>query len=252
MAIDPKYIALIHADIDGEIDAAGKADLQAFLAGNADGTALRDEMMALSNSLDELPELEPPAHLRHVIMSMAPAQSSAEKASGLLDRVFSTASLGYVGTFAAGVLLSLALLSSKQISTGVFDDVTGLVGTMASSDFVAVEHDSIEINERAVAGKVTLRSKGPILILDFDLVAHEPVEITVRYADQTIWFNGFAQLESSGTSVAAESGAIRLDMNGKRRFAAFLNNPGNRNTTIEIRFIAGGQVAYEANLEFGE
>lgn len=251
MAIDQKYIELIHARIDGEIDAAGNADLEAFLADNAEGRALRDEMAALSSSFDEMPELEPPAHLRHVIMNMAPAKPSADRASGMLDRVFSTALLGYVGTFAAGVLLSLALLSSKQISTGVFDDVTGLVGTMASSEFVAVEHDSIAIDQRAVAGTVTLRSKGPILILDFDLVAHEPVEITVRYADATIWFNGFAQLESSGASVAAESGSVTLQFDGKRRIAAFLNNPGNRNTTIEIRFIAGGEVAHEANLKFG-
>lgn len=252
MAIDPRYIELIHADIDGEIDAAGKAELDAFLAENPEGRAAHEGMVALSRSLEEIPELDPPAHLKHVIMNMAPpAKAAAPAAPGFLERMLSTRALGYVGTFAAGVIFSLAVVSSNDISTGVFDDVTGLVGTMADSQFVAAEHDSFALNESAVAGAVVLRSKGSLLILDFDLVAHEPVEIDVRYADRTIWFNGFAQLESSGTSVAAESGEITLQLNGKQRFATFLNNPGKRATTIEIRFIAGGQVAREANLEFG-
>ena len=251
MAIDPKYLELIHADIDGEIDAAGKSELGQFLAGSPEGKAWHDEMAALLKSLDELPDLEPPVQLKHMIMNSAPAKSTAQTAPGLLERVFAAPTLGYVGTFAAGVVLALALVSSDQISTGVFDDVTGLVGTMADNDFAAAEHDSVAINESEVAGSVTLRSKGSILILDFDLVAHEPVQITVSYADRSIWFNGFAQLESSGTSVAAESGAVTLQMNGKRRFAAFLNNPRNRSTTIEIQLIARAQVIRKANLEFG-
>ena len=59
-----------------------------------------------------------------------------------------------------------------------------------------------------VAGTVTLRSTGPLLIVDFDLSALQPVEIVAGYSDKSIWFNGFAQLESTGTSIAAETGAV--------------------------------------------
>jgi hypothetical protein len=154
--------------------------------------------------------------------------------------------------FAAGVVLTLALIDSGQISRDAFDDVTGLVGTIASTEFVVPEHSVISVDKSQLAGTVTLRSTGPILIVDFDLSAREPVEIFAGYSDKSIWFNGFAQLESSGTSVAAESGAVTLQMDGKRRYAVYLNNPGQRPATINLQFMAGGEVIHEAQLDYGE
>ena len=40
MTIDPKYFELIQADIDGEIDDAGKAELESFLADSEEGLSL--------------------------------------------------------------------------------------------------------------------------------------------------------------------------------------------------------------------
>jgi hypothetical protein len=252
MTIDPKYFELIQADIDGEIDAAGKAELENFLAESEDGRAVYEELETLCRSLDGMPGIEPPPHLRHVLLNQAPVKSAPRPEPGLLQRLFSGPLLGYVGVFAAGAALTLALVDSSQISRGAFDDVTGLVGTIADSGFVVPEHGTISIDESEVAGTVTLRSTGPILIVDFDLSAREPVEIVAGYADKTIWFNGFAQLESSGTSVAAETGAVTLKMDGKRRYAVYLNNPGMRPATIDLQFRAGDEVIREAQLSFSE
>ena len=154
--------------------------------------------------------------------------------------------------FAAGAALTLALVDSGQVTRGAFDDVTGLVGTIADPELAVPEHAMISIDESEVAGTVTLRSAGPILIVDFDLSAKQPVQIQAGYADKSIWFNGFAQLESSGTSVSAETGAVTLEMDGKRRYAVYLNNPGQRPATINLQFLAGGQVIHEGQLRFGE
>jgi len=253
MSIDPKMSDLIQADIDGEISAADKADLDAFLAKSEEGRALHSEFATLSASLDEIGELIPPTHLKHVILNQAPAKSAPSKGPGFVQRFFEAPILGYIGTFAAGVVLSLALVDSDQISTGAFDDMTGLVGTIADVDSVSSTHGTVAIDESEVAGTVTLRSNGPMLILDFDLSALETVQIIAKYSDQTIWFNGFAQLESSGTSVAAEAGTVTvtLEMNGKRRYAVYLNNPGHRPAMIEMQFVARGEVIHETNLEFG-
>ncbi len=252
MTIDPKYFELIQADIDGEIDDAGKADLENFLAESEEGRAVYEDLETLCRSLDDMPTIEPPQHLRHVLMNQAPVRSPPPPAPGLLQRLFAGPLLGYVGVFAAGVALTLALVDSDQISKGAFDDVTGLVGTIADSDFVVPEHGTVSIDESEVAGTVTLRSTGPILIVDFDLSAREPVEIVAGYSDKSIWFNGFAQLESNDTSVAAETGAVTLKMDGKRRYAVYLNNPGMRPATIDLRFMAGGVVIREAQLSFSE
>jgi hypothetical protein len=250
MTIEAKYFELIQADIDDEIDAAGKAELEAFLAESEEGRAVYEELETLFHSLDNMQPIEPPSHLRHVLLNQAPVKTPAEPSAGFLRGLFSGPVLGYVGVFAAGVVLTLTLVDSGQISRGAFDDVTGLVGTIADPKLTAPEHGTISVDESEVAGTVTLRSTGPLLIVDFDLSARQPVEIVAAYADKTIWFNGFAQLESSGTTIAAETGAVTLNMDGKRRYAVYLNNPGMRPATIGLQFMADGQVIHETQLSF--
>ena len=253
MTIENRYFELIQADIDDEIDAAGKAELENFLAENEEGRAVYEELESLCRSLDDIRPADPPPHLRQILLDQAPVKAAPtppDPSPGFLRSLFSGPVLGYVGVFAAGVALTLALVDSDQISRGAFDDVTGLVGTIADSKLDAPEHGAISVDESEVAGTVTLRSTGPLLIVDFDLSAREPVEILAGYSDKTIWFNGFAQLESSGTTIAAETGAVTLKMDGKRRYAVYLNNPGMRPATIGLRFMANEQVIHEAQLSF--
>ena len=252
MTIDQKFFELIQADIDGEIDDAGKKALEAFLADSEEGRAVYSELETMCRSLDGIRELDPPPHLRHVVMNMAPITTAPRAERTFIQRVFGGPALGYAGMFAAGVALTLALVDSGQVSRGAFDDVTGLVGTIADTEFDAPEHAAVSIDKSEVAGTVTLRSTGELLIVDFDLSTRQPVEILAGYSDRSIWFNGFAQLESSGTSVAAQTGSVTLQMDGKRRYAVFLNNPGQRPATIKLQFMAAGEVIHEAQLSYGE
>lgn len=250
MAIEERYSDLIQADIDGEIDAADKAELEAFLATSEAGRALHAELLALSQSLDAMEQLEPPPHLHHLILDTARTKPPRDRRPRIRDRVFSIPALGYIASFVGGVALALAVFDSGQVSKQAFDDVTGLVGTVADLEKAGPAHAVAAVDEDAVAGTVTLRSAGPLLILDFDLSAAGTIEIIARYADQSIWFNGFAQLESNGTSIAAESGLVRLEMSGKRRYAVFLNNYGKRSAVIEMQFLRQGELIHEASLKF--
>ena len=252
MTIDRKYFELIQAEIDGEIDDAGKKELETFLAESEEGRAVYEELETLCRSLDGIREVDPPPYLKHVVMNMAPVTTAPRAEQTFIQKLFGGAALGYAGMFAAGVALTLALVESSQVNRGAFDDVTGLVGTIAESEFDAPEHSAVSIDKSEVAGKVTLRSTGELLIVDFDLSTKEPVEILAGYSDRSIWFNGFAQLESSGMSVAAQAGSVTLQMDGKRRYAVFLNNPGQRPTTINLQFMAAGEVIHEAQLNYLE
>lgn len=249
MAIDQKHLDLINADIDGEIGDGDRRELQAFLAESAEGLALHEELTSLCSTLDAVNAIDAPPHMRHVIMnSMKPARTPPESPS-LLQKIFAIPALTHAITFAAGVFLTLSLLNSGQISTGAFDDVTGLVGTIAEPIDAEVL-GSIAFDKPEVAGKVALRRSGAMLILDMDLVAMRPIEVEAGYTDRTIWFNGFAQLESSGMKISAETGRIMLGMQGKRRFAVYLQNKGGRETTIKLRFMADGKVVHEASLDY--
>ena len=171
------------------------------------------------------------------------------EAPGILQILFESPVLKYSATFAVGVLLTLSIVNSDQASNQAFDNVTGLVGTISdpiSGDLI----NTIAVDNVEIAGQVSLRSSGSMLILDFDLVANSPVEIEADYADRTIWFNGFAQLESSGATVSAKSGSVTLGMEGKRRYAVYLQNGGERGVTFNLRFVSEGRVVHEASLKY--
>lgn len=249
MTIEQKYIDLINADIDGEISASAEAELQTFLDENAEGQALHTDLSSLCATLHGVESEESPPHLRHVIMNSVKSTRTSKERRGFLQILFAAPAVKYTLTFAAGVFLTLSIVNSNQVSDRAFDDVTGLVGTVAEPIDTSVA-SSISVTKPDIAGTVSLRSKDSLLILDFDLVAKDHVDIEANYTDRSIWFNGFAQLESEGTTISAETGRIRLGMNGKRRYAVYLHNQGGRETTVNLRFLADGRVVHEASLDY--
>lgn len=183
-------------------------------------------------------------------MNSVPPARATNESPGFLEALFATPALKYAMTFAAGVFLTLSIVNSSQISNQALDNVTGLVGTVAEP-VGATLASSVTLSEVDISGTVSLRSAGSLLILDFDLVSADHIEVQADYTDKTIWFNGFAQLESEGTTVSAEMGRVQLHMEeGKQRYAVYLQNRGARSTTISLRFLADGKVIHQARLDY--
>ena len=180
--------------------------------------------------------------------SVKPTRKPKES-PGFLQTLFATPAIKYAVTFAAGVFVTLSIVDSDQIAHHAFDDVTNLVGTVSAPVNAALA-SSISVTKPDLAGTVSLRSAESMLILDFDLVAKNHIDIEAIYSDPSIWFNGFGQLESEGTTISAETGRVRLGMNGKRRYAVYLHNQGGRETTVNLRFLADGEVVHEASLDY--
>ncbi len=257
MAIDEKYVELINADIDGEIQPEEKTELEAFLAENAAGLALHEELQSLSSTLDAEELLEPPTHLKHVVMSSLPKtrpqteiRGFIAESPGFLRSLFLVPALRYAAIFAAGVVMTILIVDSGQIQQGAFNDVTGLVGTMSESGEAAPGVATLRINKAEIAGTVTLRRADPILIIDFDVSTNGPIQIVASYEDNTVWFNGFAQLESTGTSISTDGNQIRIRVDGKRRYAVYLHNSRSRNLSINLQFFANGEQVHQAVLEY--
>lgn len=250
MTIDNKHLDLINADIDGEIGHADKSALDAFLTENDEGRALHAELAMLRDSIESVEAVSPPRHLRHVIMNSVKPTPRKTESPGFLQVLLATPALKYTATFAAGVILTLSAVSSDQFSNRALDDVTGLVGTIAEPVSGSLLN-RVVVDNAKVTGSVSLRSAGSLLILDFDLVANGPIEIEADYSDRSIWFNGFGQLESSGTSISATTGSVSLGMEGKRRYAVYLHNGGEqRGVTVNLRFVAGEELVHETSLEY--
>ena len=182
-------------------------------------------------------------------MNSIPKPPASESSPGFFRALFAAPALRYALSFAGGVFLAISVVNTDQVSSQAFDNVTGLVGTVADPVDAALA-SSVSVDEVDVAGVVSLRSAGSLLILDFDLVAKDHIEVEADYSDPSIWFNGFAQLPSDDTTVSAGAGRVRLGMAGKRRYAVYLHNQGGRDATVKLRFLADGQVVHEASLDY--
>jgi len=250
MAIDEKYTALINADIDGDIPANEQAELETFLAESEAGRALQAELRGLCSTLDGEEMLDPPPHMKHVVMNSLRSTPPETKSPGFLQSLFAVPALRYAATFAAGIVMAIVIVDSGQVQQGAFNDVTGLVGTMSDVGDLAPSVDSTVIHKAEVAGTVTLRRADPILIIDFDLSTKGPIDIVATYDDKSVWFNGFAQLESTGTSISADGSQIRIQFEGKRRYAVYLHNAGSRKLSIHLQFFSNGEPVHEAVLEY--
>ena len=250
MAIDEKYRELINADIDGEIQPDEKAELEAFLAKSEAGRALQKELRELCATLDADDLLDAPQQIRHGVMNSISKPRPEAESPGFFRSLFAVPAMRYAATFAAGVVMTVSIVDSGQIQQGAFNDVTGLVGTISDSDDMAPGIDSMVIHKSDVAGTVTLRNADPLLIIDFDLSTKGPVDIVATFDDKTVWFNGFAQLESTGTSVSADDGQIKVQVEGKRRYAVYLHNSESHNLLINIEFLSNGEAVHEAILEY--
>jgi hypothetical protein len=260
MAIDPRYVDLINAEIDGEISAEDRARLEDYLEQDPDARAFREELTGLCAKLDSVEFVDPPTHLKHVVLDAVTKRPSSRPAAAsrgwefTLSTLFGGGAARYALSFAAGVILTYTFISSDQISRQAFDDVTGLVGTISQPDFSAEMSNeySIDLTLTEIAGSVNLNRAGSILILDFDLVSQDPIEIVADFDDLDIWFNGFAQLESNGTSIAAETGQVRVLMEGQRRYAVYLYNASRSAARISLRFYSAGTLIHEDELVFDD
>jgi hypothetical protein len=112
-------------------------------------------------------------------------------------------------------------LNSDELSDRAFSDVTGLVGTISSELPDGPGIQSTRIDRPEIAGRISLRSSGPLLIVDFDLVSSGPVDIIASYADE-----------------------------GKRRYALFLHNAGDRNISINLQFMSRGELVYDTDVKY--
>jgi hypothetical protein len=248
MALPERTVELIQAGVDREISAADKRELDSILAGSEDARRYHAEIAELCDALGAADMLDPPAHLHHLIVDSVESNRRRAPRSKAGSSFLAAPAFRLATAFAAGVVLTWSFVSSDNQSRNAFDDVTGLVGTISDRELAAAGTSGISISHANIAGTVTMRKSGRLLVVDFDLVSKGPVDVIAGFANTDLWFNGFAQLESSGTSVAAEPGRVTIRMDGKRRYALYLNDSGSRDAAIDLQFVSSGSVVHEARL----
>ena len=226
--LEQRTIHLINADIDGELDANEKGELEAVLESSADARAMRAELLRLSNLLDSLPAQSPPPGLaQRVLNQIAPSPGGAAGIS--LSGFFASFQPATAGlAFAAGLLFTVGfyeLSPNHQSSSG---DTAKMVGTMVASQPGGSEllENDLFIEGDGFSGTLSLRENEGIYVLNFDLESADKTEIEVGLDGTGLSFGGFAETQGDEDkvfdSVVISRGTLHVVNQGRQQFAVFL------------------------------
>jgi hypothetical protein len=190
---DPHYLALIHAEIDGELDEHQRADLARHLLADPESRSLRDSLRRTCLAMDGVAAVEPPPELRSAILQALPPVAAVTVAAAP-ERVRTAsgwrpaAAWRYAAMFAAA-LVGGALLYTAGIGRG--PDPADLAGTLAGNGArTGVIVDTAHVNLGQVVGQVSLYREDAKLSVDIALTAGEPVDVLIASGGQALRITG--------------------------------------------------------------
>jgi hypothetical protein len=184
---DDERMALIHAELDGDLSSQQRADLARLLLADPQVRALRDELQGLSSRLDAIGQMEPPPQLKDSILNGLPSVPVAP--------TYRKVSLGRwrLAAMVAGLLAA---------GTIVYETVQGpapgsreTAGTIAADAPTTV--DSVVVESGPVTGRATLYRDKTGLAVGVEVSAAEPVDVLITSEGHSFRVNG---LGSSGGS----------------------------------------------------
>ncbi len=203
---DAESLALIHAEIDGELDARQRGELARRLLADPDVRSVREQLQRLCALLDTAEAVEPPSQLRSTILDRL-AQAPLP-----LRRTHWPVSRWRIAAIAAGVLVA-AFVAFETVNTPG-PATTELVGTIAANRG-RTTLDTVRLGTGPVAGRVSLYRDAAGLGLSVDLVSGTPVELLVASHGRTLRVKAVG----SGTGPVRTSTSVALPgFGGSRSF----------------------------------
>ena len=251
--LEERTLHLINADIDGELTADEREDLDVILESSSEARAMRAELLRLSNLLDSQPEqLPPPDLLKQILNKLAPPPRASNFSRSGLFASFQPATAGLA--FAAGLLLTVGFYELSPNGPSA-SETASMVGTMVANQSGSqdlLKHDVI-LKGDGFSGAVSLRSNDGVYILNFDLDSRDLMEIEVGLDRTGLSFGGFAETRSDAdkvlNTVTMSGGTLRVVNQGRQQFAVFLRvnspEPAIDAGLITIDFSSDGDRPYE-------
>jgi hypothetical protein len=220
---DAERLALLHAEIDGELDGAQRGELARLLLAEPPTRALRDQLKRVCDAVEAVGEAEPPPQLRDLILRRLPTPRGAAVPAG---RTWSPGRWRQAA-LVAGLLAAGAIVYETVQGPGPGSSETA--GTMVAGTPGTL--DSVVLGPGPVAGHVSLYRDQGGLAVALDVTTSEPVDVLIVSAGHTQRINGLG----GGHPAAATRRMVSLPGIG----------PGQN---VELTFLMGEQTVSRAVL----
>ncbi len=220
---DSGHLALIHGEIDGELDGRQRAELASALLADPEAQALREDLRRVCAALDALEGVDPPPQLRRSILDALPQSTSSRARSWWSAPRLRYAAL-IAGVLAAGTIVYETLDGPRPAASDV-------AGTMAAAGALT-SVDTVRLGNGVVSGRVSLYRDRAGLGLEFELVASAPVDVLVASDGHTLRVNGLGMRDAPGGP----------------RTAVALRGFGSSGEAVDVTFLMAGHEVGRATL----
>ncbi len=187
---DDERIALIHAELDGDISSQQRADLARLLLAEPQMRTLRDELQDLCSRLDAIAQVEPPPQFRDSILNRLPSA----RAAGAYRRA--SFSRWRLAAMVAGLLTAGTIV--YQTMQGPAPGTRETAGTMAADALTTV--DSVMVSGGPLSGRATLYRDKAGLAVGLTVSAAEPVDVLIETRGHSFRINGLGHSSPAGST----------------------------------------------------
>ena len=227
--IDPRILDLIHAELDDELDAAGRAELAARLSADPMLRLQRDQLQRMAHSLARLAPVEPPAGLHQRWLPKSPIASPASPRHSSRRRWIGRGMALAAATLAVAVGLGLTDIGRQTL------DASQVVGTIGGSTTAGADPtEVVPVQAKGLRGTVALEPGNPGWELVFDLNTVDPISVSATYDPAVLRLEGYARAGSGDRSFTTGPGKVEFVNQGMQHLSLHLH-PGEGGQ-VRIRF----------------
>jgi hypothetical protein len=216
-------LALIHAEIDGELGAAERGELARRVLADPQTRAAREELRQLCTALEGVPAVDPPAGLETRIFAVLPASHAEPRRFALPPTRWRYAAV-VAGVLALGAVVFATLDGQRPGSA----ELAGTITAPRSP----VTIDSVRLDGGPLTGRVSLYRDARGLGLAFDLATNLPVSVIIASGGHTLRLDGLNPEGSAGAPT--EIALAGFDTKGPQ--------------TVGVRFLSSGREIRSATL----
>ncbi len=248
--IDPRYVEMIHRDLDGELAETDRVELDAFLARTPEARNLREAFCSMSSILDRVGEVDPPAGLKHAVLaSIAPRQADPSPVrNGWFEWIRETfvvsGPMVRYGAMAAVLLVAAVSYTWFEQGAGRVDRIEA-VGTMAPP----TETRRILVESAGVQGSIVVHRIATGVTFTVELATPELVETLVEVAPD-LTFSAFEAREGSSSQSSRDHGIV-VEGRASHAFSLAFDTPRNVTSTVLFSFVVDGAVIESVSVDFG-
>jgi len=193
----------MHKDIDGNITPEEKSILKDFLTENLEADEMFNELLAVKNNLQKLPEVEPPIDLKDNILSNINTDlySREKKINGTIIKLNSWFTqrniknvLAYAAVFIIGICISALVLFPRTSEN--YQYLNDVYGTIGANDYEALGVKQFKtVDQLGLSGSLGMKESNNIIWLESNILSDRSFTVQVFYQPKELAFVLFKPLD---------------------------------------------------------